>query len=276
MKNSSRKCVTELALRALLFGLTVFAGLGSAVYAFDLQPNIGKTILGRTGSSNSGVSDFSVSFTDCVESIGVGLVSTVDAQELVPAGFILAGSGQPVTPLVVRTARCSISVNGHGSRVGEIVQIGAVIIPPDGTGDINNYTMFYYTSDLRLALRLRLAGVNSQFVPTIGYHIGNHNSFFVRVPFPGYPRFTLTGTVNPSPQPPGSFISNWWQKTSRGNVKMNTNVPVINIGGANLTLTTNPNGPLGQLIGGDTLGFPIVQQFNTFTNAQMSVNTLTP
>jgi hypothetical protein len=220
--------------------------------------------------------DFQVSFTGCLESIGVGLIPTANARLFVPAEFILAGDGQSVTPLVVRTARCSVSVGGNGSNVSEIVQIGAVIVPPDGTGDINNYTMFYYTSDLRLALRLLLSGVSAEFVPTIDYHKGNDNSFSVRVPLPGIPRLTVNGTVSPSPQPSGSFVANWWQKTSRGNVKMSTNVPVIKIGGANLTLNTNPNGLLGQIIGGNTLGFPIIQQFNTFANAQMNVTTSTP
>jgi hypothetical protein len=76
----------------------------------------------------------------------------------------------------------------------------------------------------------------------------------------------------PSPQPAGSFTANWWQATADGSVKMSTNVPVINIGGADLTLTTNQQGPLGQLIGGSSTGFPIIQQFNTFGAAHMEVS----
>ena len=52
--------------------------------------------------------DFAVEFSDCVESIGVTLVPTASARAYVPNQFILAGEGQPVTPLVVRTARCGI------------------------------------------------------------------------------------------------------------------------------------------------------------------------
>lgn len=225
------------------------------------------------GSVPAGLQNFNVSFTDCTESIGVGLAPTANVQELVPAEFIPVGIGQPVTPLVVRTSQCSISVNGQNARVGEIVQIGPVIVPPDFTGDINNYTIFYYTSDIRLALRLNFAGVNAQFVPTIGYHKGADNSFTVNVPLPGNPRFRLNGSVAPSPQPAGSFTANWWQKTWNGTVKMKTEVPMIKIGGANLLLTTNPNNALGELIGGDTFGFPIVQQFNVFSAAQMTVTT---
>jgi len=223
-------------------------------------------------TNTSGLQDFSVDFSDCVESIGVGLVSTDGARQYVPPEFILVGEGQPVTPLVVRTARCGISVDGRGGGVGHIVQIGAVIVPPDFTGDINNYTMFYYTDDLRLALRLNLAGVSAQFDPRIVYDYDNSSSLFVRVPLPGFPTLTLTGNVTPSPFPAGSFTANWWQKTFAGPVKMSTNVPVIFIGGADQTLTTRVDGPLGQLIGGGTMGFPIIQQFNTFATAQMSVS----
>jgi hypothetical protein len=55
-------------------------------------------------------------------------------------------------------------------------------------------------------------------------------------------------------------------------VKMNTAVPAIFIGGANLTLTTDPNNELGQLIGGGSTAFAIVQQFNTFATAHMEVS----
>jgi len=220
----------------------------------------------------SGLQDFSVDFSDCVESIGVGLVSTDNARRYVPAEFILAGEGQPVTPLVVRTARCRISIDGHNDGIGRIVQIGAVIVPPDFTGDINNYTMFYYTDDLRLALRLNLAGVFAQFDPRIVYDYDNSSTLFVRVPLPGIPTLTLSGNVTPSPVSAGSFTANWWQTTFAGPVKMSTNVPVIFIGSADQTLITRTDGLLGQLIGGSTMGFPIIQQFNTFASAQMDVS----
>jgi hypothetical protein len=134
--------------------------------------------------------NFPVEFTDCVQSIGVTLVSTASARAFVPAPFILVGEGQPVTPLVVRTARCGgIAVNGHHPKAGEIIQIGLVIVPPDGTGDINNYTLWYYSSDAELTTQLRKSGVNAQDVPTIDYDFdADDNSLFVRVPRPGSPR----------------------------------------------------------------------------------------
>src|SRR5262249_11549881 len=111
-------------------------------------------------------SGFSVDFSGCIESIGVGLVPTDAAQAYVPAGFVLAGAGGPVTPIVVRTSRCDgISVDGGRAKRGIVVQIGLVLVPPDFTGDINNYTLWYYTSDKNLAQVLQGAGVAAQWVP---------------------------------------------------------------------------------------------------------------
>src|SRR5262245_20783115 len=73
-----------------------------------------------------------VTFTDCVESIGVGLAPTPNVVPLTGAGFVPVGAGTPVSPVVVRTADCAgIAVDGHKPKPGSVVQIGAVIIPPD-------------------------------------------------------------------------------------------------------------------------------------------------
>jgi len=249
------------------------AGLSIALVALMTGTTVGRGVHVQDQQSFNDSSNFDVEFTDCVESIGVTLVSTASARAYVPEPFILAGEGQPVTPLVVRTAHCrGIATDGHGPRAGDIVQIGAVIIPPDFTGDINNYTIWYYTSDLRLAFQLRQAGVSAQYVPTIDYDYDTHDStLHVRVPLPGLPRFVLSGAVNPSSQPAGSFVANWWQDVRGGRAKMSTEVPVIKIGTADLILTTNASGPLGQLIGASSTMFPIIQQFNTFGSAQMQV-----
>lgn len=225
-------------------------------------------------TSRNASSSFDVAFTDCLESIGVTLLPTATVRGLVPRSFILAGEGQPVTPVVVRTAHCRrITTEGRGQRPGDIVQIGAVVIPPDFTGDINNYTIWYYTNDLRLALRLLEVRVDAQYVPTMDYDFdADDNTLHVRVPLPGLPRLVVSGSVVPSAQPAGSFIANWWREVNGHKVKMNTNVPSINIGGADLTLTTSPNGALGQLIGGSATGFPILQQFNSFAAATMNVS----
>jgi hypothetical protein len=219
---------------------------------------------------------FAVEFTNCVESIGVALVPTDKARALVPPEFHLVGEAAPVTPLVMRTARCDIAVGGQPPNAGSIAQVGLVIVPPDFTGDINNYTLWYYTTDAELANHLVRLGVGAQHVQNIRYDYvpsaaGSPVPFSVNVPRPGDPMFSLAGTVTRSEIPSGSFVANWWQGGRRGSVKMNTDVPAIYIGGATLTLTTDPDNEFGQLIGGGSTGFPLLQQFNTFSTAHMEV-----
>lgn len=213
-----------------------------------------------------------VEFSNCVESIGVGLIATDAARAAVPPQFILAGEGQPATPLVVRTSDCEgIAVDGHHAKPGSIVQVGAVIVPPDFTGDINNYTILYYTTDARLAHALEQAGVSAQHVPTLTYDL-DPGELHVRVPRPGRPTLSIAGLVAASNVPAGSFRANWWQSGRRGVVKMDTNVPVIAIGTANLMLSTNPHSVLGELLGSGSIGFPLLQQFNQFSAAHMEVS----
>jgi len=221
--------------------------------------------------------DVSVDFRDCVESIGVTLVPTDQARASVPPGFVLAGEGGPVTPAVVRTSRCQgISVDGAREKAGAVVQIGLVLVPPDFTGDINNYTLWYYTSDAKLAQALKRAGVDAQHVPTLAYAYvpqapGDTGPLAVVVPKPGRPELAVGGNVTASGVSAGSFQANWWVQTGSARVKMDTDVPVIFIGNADLTLLTNPTNAIGELFGGGSVGFPILQQFNTFADAHMSV-----
>jgi len=182
----------------------------------------------------------------------------------------------------VRTARCGrIAVDGHRPKAGTIVQVGAVIVPPDFTGDINNYTLWYYTTDTELARRLRRLGVRAQHVPTIDYGYepsgdGGTGSFHVAVPRPGDPTLRLDGVVVASGTSAGSFEAIWWVKAKGRVVKMDTEVPEIFLGGADLVLRTPMRGRLGKLIGGDTAGFPVLQQFNTFAKAHMKVGVVAP
>lgn len=242
-------------------------------------PALVLAILGAADASIAApkISNVSVDFRDCVESIGVTLVPTDQARASVPAGFVLAGEGTPVTPAVVRTSRCQgISVDGAREKAGEIVQIGLVLVPPDFTGDINNYTLWYYTSDAKLAQALRRAGVDAQHVPTIAYAYlpqapGDSDPLAVIVPPPGRPQLAVGGHVTASGSPAGSFEANWWAQAGAARVKMDTDVPVIFIGTADLTLLTSPSNAIGQLFGGGSVPFPILQQFNTFAHAHMSV-----
>jgi hypothetical protein len=217
-----------------------------------------------------------VTLAACVESIGVGLAPTANVRALVPARFVLAGDGQPVTPVVVRTSRCDgISVDGGEPEGGVIVQIGAILVPPDFTGDINNYTLDYITTNGALAERLSELGLGAQHVGSIHYdYDAATNALAVRVPGEARLPFVLTGTVTPSTAPSGSFVANWWHGVDGGALKLTTDVPLIDNGGASLTLTTDAGGPLALLFDATTVTFPILQQFNGFPSATMAASVL--
>jgi hypothetical protein len=285
--NRRQRFTIALTLMAFVLAVietTTRTSLGSVTPSGkDLIPvaNSSGSMTESLGALPDGSANFAVEFTNCVESIGVTLVPTDKARALVPPEFHLVGEAAPVTPLVVRTARCDIAVGGQSPNTGSITQVGLVIVPPDFTGDINNYTLWYYTTDAELANHLVRLGVGAQHVQNITYGyvpgaMGSPVPFLVNVPRPGDPMFSLAGTVTRSEIPSGSFVANWWQSGRRGSVKMNTDVPAICIGGANLTLTTDPNNELGQLIGGGSTGFAIVQQFNTFITAHMEVSVVAP
>lgn len=265
MNASTRNCGGQLR-RTFVIVLWVLFGMAAA------SPALAQGDHGPKGCPP----DFGVEFRDCIESIGVGLVPTAQARALVPSEFILVGDGTPVTPIVVRTARCGrISVDGGRPRPGTIVQIGAVIAAPDFSGDINNYTLWYYTDNQELAHRLQRIGVPAQFVPTLVYDYNprrNPSPLHVTIARPGDPPLRLDGFVTASDVPAGSFVANWWVKSGRRTVKMATGVPEIFIGTADLVLATRKLTDLGQLIGGDSLDFVILQQFNTFAVARMLVS----
>lgn len=194
-----------------------------------------------------------------------------------PHSFVVVGSGTPVTPLVVRTANCGgIFVDGRGGKSGTVVQVGAVIVPPDGTGDINNFTLWYYTDDQRLQHALKRAGFDAQKLP-IGYRQGpvesGHAALDVWLKGRASPPLALHGTVTPAAENAGAFLANWWSETCVGNtLKLSTQVPAIAIGGATLVLTTKACSELADLLGAVSTDFPLLQQFNAFASAEMHVS----
>lgn len=218
-----------------------------------------------------------IELSDCVESVGIGLVSAERAQRLLPPGLKLLNDGQPVTPLVVLGAQCQgIAVTGAVPSAGAYVQIGLVIAPPDGTGEINIFMLWHFTTHLTLVRSLKSLGLDSQHVPNLGYDVtlgGKAGSTRITVPAPAQPALILAGSIT-EPNEPISFVGNWWAKTERGLLKMNSTVPAALVSEAQLTLTTRADSALGRLIGDDTLDFAALQRFNSFKQAHTAVSVL--
>jgi hypothetical protein len=220
--------------------------------------------------------DLSVVFSNCVESVGMSLVATERARALIPAPFHLAGEEQGLTPLVVLAVRGEIALAGQRPTPGAFVQIGLVIAPPDGTGDVNVYTCWYYTSHAGLARSLRRFGVHAQHVPQIDFRYvpsTGRAPLSVVVAQPGEPALSLDGSVG-EPHEPLSFVANWWASSDNARVKMTTSIPTSLVGEASLTLTTDPQSALGQLVGGASMDFLVLQRFNMFAHARLNVGLL--
>ncbi|MBV9377187.1 MAG: hypothetical protein JO320_19405 [Alphaproteobacteria bacterium] len=90
---------------------------------------------------------FNVQFAGCTEFVGWGPVSLAAAQTLVPAGYVIAGAKNGEAAIVVRATSCEeVSVDHSPAQPTELSQIGINLVAPDGTGDINNYTVIYVTN----------------------------------------------------------------------------------------------------------------------------------
>jgi hypothetical protein len=215
-----------------------------------------------------------VDFADCSELASITPLPVAQARTVVPADLALAGDGT-VAPFVVRVARCAaVSIDGVATGPGTVAQLGVSIVSPDGTGDINNYVAWYYTTSHTLAQRLRALGIPAEWVPDLTYQLAG-GTLHIEVDHPGHPTFAITAqVVEPGPAAV-PFTANWWTETGPFLTKMSTPIPVIRFGGASTTLTTPANGALGRLLGTPVLSsFPYLDSFNRFPAAPMTVSVL--
>jgi len=200
-----------------------------------------------------------INFTGCTEFAGVGPVSLAKASGLVPSQFQALQTGPGTAGIVVRAGSCSgVSVNGGPSIPTMFSQVGLEIVPPDNTGDINNYLLFYISNNVQLVLALNLAGAPALYDPNLLYQFtydstGKSGELYVQAEALGVPAYTIYGAETDPTAPYGDFTANWWALTRQGGiVKEAGNYPNISFGSANNTVFTDKNSELGQLIGGNT------------------------
>jgi len=225
------------------------------------------------GALSSG--DLNVDFAGCTESAGIGVVPAANARPLVPARYALAGDATNAV-IVVRTVHCAqTTVAGLKSPPGSLSQIGISLVGPDATADINNYTLWYTTTDPVLAAALLAKGVRAELDPSL--HITFHPSGAGGTlsvddhPFLA-PAYQLVGPVVTPTAAPVTFTASWWQTGLTGTSQMRTVLPTIRFSTATTTLTTDPHSALGRLIGGSSLTFAILDSYNSFDSAHMVVS----
>jgi hypothetical protein len=265
----------------LSFSLVLASVAGCSAQGLDPEENAASPAAADTPNVGAVAeelvaSPLEVSFTGCSELASITTVSVAAARTIVPRSFTLAGDASGA-PFVVRVADCSaVRIDGGPPEAGTVAQLGVSVVSPDGTGDINNYTAWYYTTSARLASRLRARGVPAEYVPRLVYDVASSDDPAVRaltvdVARPGHPPFHVTAPViEPGP---GAipFHANWWKESGARRTKMSTPIPSIRFGGATATLQTRRFGELGRLLGSGTATFALLDSFNRFDAAPMTV-----
>jgi len=220
---------------------------------------------------------FTVDFSQCTEFAGVGPVDFARASALVPSVFTTLPVGT-TGGIVVRATSCaSVKVDGGRGIPTNVSQIGVEIVPPDGTGDINNYTLIYISNNPELVLAFNLAGVPAVFAPSLIYEFtydstGKAGELYVEAEGLGLPAYFLTGTESDPTSLGSDFKANWWYAGSKGVVKQASDFPDIAFGTANISLHTDRNSALGHLIGGNTDGdYHFLPVRGVYASAHMQV-----
>ncbi len=225
-------------------------------------------------SANRG---FTVDFSQCTEFAGVGPVDFARASALVPAAFTTLPLGSTAAIVVRATSCAGAKVDGERALPTIISQIGIEIVPPDGTGDINNYTLIYVTNNAELTKAFHVAGLPVVFDPTITYEFtydstGTAGELYVQAAGPDLPAYFLTGTEADPTGAGSDFKANWWFQGPDGVIKQASDFPSIAFGAANVSLHTSRPSLLGQLSGGNTdADFHFFPVRGVYSSAHMEV-----
>jgi hypothetical protein len=223
---------------------------------------------------------FTVHFAGCSEFVGWGPVSLAAAQPLVPRGYVIAGAADGQAAIVVRATSCeNVSVDQLPAQPTELSQIGINLVSPDGTGDINNYTVIYVTNNQSLAKRFQIAGLLAVFDPQLADEYtpdpnGLSGALYVSAAGEDLPPYFLFGTeTEPPPNSQQSFLANWWFTGPLGRMKQSTLFPAISFGNAAVSLYTSNVSLLGNLVGRNADGnFSILSVRGVYPAATMTVS----
>ena len=221
-------------------------------------------------------SSFTVVFEECTEFAGLGPLAATQIDGLVPPAYVPAAFGPGTAGIVARAARCErVSVDGGTAERGTISQVGINLLAPDGTGDINNYTLMLVTDNWRLAERLIRFGLPARLDPKMVYEVNPAAAaleLFVQVDAIGSAPYFLHGSVvDPAPGQVFPFLANWWYSGRAGRMKMSTAIPAFGAAQADVALYTARDSTLGRTLNANRTGFPLLSVRGKFAYAVMTV-----
>jgi hypothetical protein len=239
----------------------------------------------EAGASSAQVSKpfdpaFDVVFNDCHDQASITPVPVASVRSLVPSHYQLTDESTGTTLLVVRITTCTdIVVTGVDVGAGTVAQVGANIVSPDGTGDINNYSFYYASTSLLLAAHLQAIGFGAEFVPgirfTISPDVDGDGTISIVVPQLPSP-YEVGGPVVFPTAPFAPFTANWYADFAGKTIEMHTPIPNISFGSGTMTLRTFPFDPLGRILGSGSVGFPDFDSFNYAPVTPVHVGFVTP
>jgi hypothetical protein len=195
-----------------------------------------------------------ITFSDCTEFAAEGPIALAGAQTLVPSSYTITGANSGLAQIVVRATSCqALTVDGLAQGPAIVAHVGINIVSPDGTGDINNYTIIYATTSDSLARSLERLGLPALYNPALAYEFtpNSDDSFgtlYAEISGDELPPYFLYGTeTNPPPGTEAPFLANWWYNGRFGVIEMATIFPDIAFGTADETLYTSKSSLLGRL-----------------------------
>jgi len=181
----------------------------------------------------------------------------------------------------VRVAHCaSVVIAGKAAGAGTVAQLGVNIVAPNGTGDINNYTVWYDTDGLALSQALRQAGIDAAFDPVLFYDrlpnsAGESARLIIANGIDPAPPFLVDSNVliPTSATQAIDFTANWWQTNEGATAEMASDFPNILFGAEStgVTIEVVPGTRLAKLLGSESATFAGLSVSNVIPGAHMHV-----
>lgn len=217
-------------------------------------------------------------FTNCIEFGGVGLVPTANIQDRIPSQYMLIPGPPGLSIFVAHMAKCQeIKVGNGAGRPGLMGHLGALIIPPTGTGNFNNYLFSHVTDDPGLFAALKGAGLRATAInPHQRFDVlgtGSDTTLSAAAQKPHELAFGLSGpySLPDASQPPGTNLINYWTDGGRaGNAVLEYNISGLRVQPAPSVVLNAVGDDLQAMVGTAPLGFPFFAAGESFESTTLT------